>query len=97
MSTFPQTLPLALTSGESTLWAVLLGVGVVVLVVVIVLLTMLLRLVVDIDEGVKGVWRSAGRLAANTATTWQLHETVAALEAVRAEALQHDALLEERL
>lgn len=97
MNAVPHTLPLALTSGEATLWTVLLGVGLVVLAVVVVLLTMLLRLVVDVDDGVKGVWRSAGRLATNTATTWQLRETVAALEAVRTEALRHDALLEERL
>lgn len=86
-----------LTSDETTLWTVLLGIGAVVLVVVIALLTLLLRFVIDIDEGVKGVWRSATRLAANTATTWQLRETTAALEAIRVEALRHDELLGARL
>lgn len=87
-------LPLALASNEATLWAILLVVGLVVLVVVVVLLTWLLRLVIDIDEGAKGVWHSATRVAGNTATTWQLGETVAALEAVKAEAIRHDQLLE---
>lgn len=94
MSASPLTSPLALTSGESTLWAVLLGVGVVVLVVVIVLLTMLLRLVVDIDDGVKAVWRSAGRLAANTATTWQLQNSLHATRQLQDEIRRHDQLLE---
>lgn len=87
--------PLAVTSDEQTIWLVALGIGLVVVFVVIALLTLLLRIVIDIDEGVKQVWRSATRVAANTATTWQLRETGAALEAVREEALRHDALLEE--
>lgn len=86
--------PLALTSTERTLWAVLLLVGVVVLGVVVALLQRLLQVVGRIDEGVADVWSSATRVAANTATTWQLGETADALEAVRAEALRHDALLE---
>jgi hypothetical protein len=89
--------PLALTSDEQTIWMVVLGIGLVVVVVVIALLTLLLRIVIDIDDGVKGVWRSATRVAANTATTWQLRDTAAALRAVKAEALRHDAMLEERL
>lgn len=86
--------PLALTSTERTLWTVLLIVGVVVLGVVVALLQRLLQVVVRIDEGVADVWSSATHVAANTATTWQLGETAAALEAVREEALRHDALLE---
>lgn len=86
--------PLALTSTERTLWTVLLVVGIVVLGVVVALLQRLLQVVVRIDDGVADVWASATRVAANTATTWQLGETADALEAVRAEALRHDALLE---
>lgn len=86
--------PLALTSTERTLWTVLLLVGIVVLGVVVALLQRLLQVVVRIDEGVADVWSSATHVAANTATTWQLGETAAALEAVREEALRHDALLE---
>jgi hypothetical protein len=88
------TLVLALTSGERTLWTVLLVVGVVVLAVVVVLLQALYRAVVDVDEGAQGVWSSATRLARNTATTWQLGRTAGALEAVEEEARRHDALLE---
>lgn len=88
---------LALTNSEQDLWTVLLVVGVVVLVVVAALLTILYRTVVRVDEGAAGVWKSATRLARNTATTWQLGQTAAALEAVRAEALRHDELLTKAL
>lgn len=90
-------LPLALTDSERTLWIALLVVGVVVLGVVVALLQVLLREVQRVDEGAAGVWAAATRLARNTATTWQLGQTAAALEAVKAEALRHDALLEESL
>lgn len=89
-------LVLALTSGERTLWSVLLVVGVIVLGVVVALLQRLYTEVVRVDEGTKAVWSSATRLARNTATTWQLDETAGALEAVRDEALRHDALLDGR-
>lgn len=78
----------------TTLWSILLGVGVVVLAAVAVLLLILYRIVVDIDEGVQEVWRTATLVAANTATTWQLRETAAALSAVKEEALRHAELLE---
>lgn len=90
-------LPLALTAEEADLWAILLVVGVVVLLAVAVLLHVLLRLVVKIDEGVAEVWQAATRVAGNTATTWQLGVTGDALEAIRDEAVRHDALLEESL
>ncbi len=77
-----------------TLWSILLGVGVVVLAVVLVLLLILYRIVVDVDEGVQSVWQAATKVAANTATTWQLRETAAALSAVKDEALRHAELLE---
>lgn len=87
--------PLAVTSDEQTIWLMSLGIGLVVVFVVIALLTLLLRIVIDIDESVKDVWRSATRVAANTATTWQLRDTAATMEAIREEAWRHDALLEE--
>lgn len=91
---------LATTAGAvpddvATLWSVLLGVGVVVLAAVLVLLLILYRIVVDIDQGVQSVWATATKVAANTATTWQLRETAAALSAVKEEALRHAELLEE--
>lgn len=90
---------LATTTGAvpddvTTLWSILLGVGVVVLAAVVVLLLVLYRIVVEIDEGVQVVWRTATKVAANTATTWQLRETAAALSAVKEEALRHAELLE---
>lgn len=88
---------LALSSSEQTLWIVLLVVGLVVLGVVVALLTVLLREVGKVDEGAKGVWNAAARLARNTATTWQLGQTAGALEAVKAEAIRHDELLDKVL
>lgn len=88
------TLVLALTSGERTMWTILLVVGVVILAVVVLLLQRLYTEVVRVDEGAKGVWASATRLARNTATTWQLGRTAEALEAVSEEARRHAELLE---
>jgi hypothetical protein len=86
---------LALTTEEADLWTILLVVGVVVLIAVAVLLHVLLRLVAKIDDGVAEVWQSATLVAGNTATTWQLGVTGDALEAIRDEAVRHDAMLEE--
>jgi hypothetical protein len=86
---------LALTDAEATLWSILLVVGLVVLVVVALLLHLLLRKVRRVDAAVAEVWDTATGLARNTATTWQLGQTAAALEAIREEARRHDALLEE--
>jgi hypothetical protein len=90
------TLVLALTSGERTLWTVLLVVGLVILGVVVALLQRLFVEVVRVDEAAQGVWASATRLARNTATTWQLGRTAQALDAVQQEARRHQALLEGR-
>jgi hypothetical protein len=87
---------LALTETGQSLWLLALGLGAVVLVVVVALLTALLRLVTQIDEGVREVWETAGRAAANTATTWQLERTCAALEQLDAEAVRHQELLDGR-
>lgn len=90
-------LELALPQGELTMWYISLGIGAVVIVVVIALLTLLLKLVKEIDDGVFAVWEMAKRLAANTATTWQLNRTALVLEQVKAEALRHDELLGSKL
>jgi len=88
---------LAITDSERTLWAVTLGLGVVVLIVVIVLLSILHRLVARIDTNVAATWEMAKRVAANTATTWQLNGTAAVLEEIKKEALIHDGFLSEKL
>lgn len=78
-----------------TLWQVALGVGAVVVVVVIALLTLLLKIVQDIDTGVRRVWETATRVAANTATTWQLEEAAVAAEALDDELRTHETILEQ--
>lgn len=88
--------PLALTPTYETFWLISLGIGAVVLVVVIALLTLLLKLVRDIDVGVREVWETATRLASNTATTWQLRETAKRLDELAEEAAHHDELLESK-
>lgn len=84
---------LAFVTEEITIWWISLGIGLVVILVVITLLTLLLRLVQDIDVGVFGVWEMAKRLAANTATTWMLVQTAAAVDDIKEEALIHDEFL----
>lgn len=86
-------LVLALATEETTLWWVALGIGLVVILVVIALLTFLRRLVEDIDVGVAELWAMATRVAANTATVWQLNVTARHLSQIEEEALLHDDLL----
>lgn len=86
---------LALTNAEETLWIIALGIGLVVVAVVIALLTLLVRLVRYIDEGVSEVWSTATRLAANTATTWQLQNTLLHTRQLKDEVSRHDQLLEQ--
>lgn len=85
---------LALASEEITLWWVTLGIGVVVLAVVVALLQLLLNIVRRIDAGVAEVWATATRVAANTATAWQLGQTARHLERIAEEAGRHRELLE---
>lgn len=87
----------ALSDTTQLLWSVTLAVGVVVLVVVVLLLTVLLRRVRAIDEGVRKIYESAGPLAANTATTWQLEQTAVELERLAEEAIRHDEMLDRKL
>ncbi len=86
-----------LPAEEITMWQIALGIGAVVIAVVIALLTLLLKIVQEIDTNVFGVWEMAKRLAANTATTWQLNKTAAVLEEIKREALRHDELLGSKL
>lgn len=84
---------LAVTAPEETLWVVSLGIGAVVIAVVILLLTFLVKLLNVIDTNVAEVWATATRLAANTATIWQVNTAANTLERVKQEALVHDQLL----
>ncbi|MDP9021623.1 MAG: hypothetical protein M3N57_02780 [Actinomycetota bacterium] len=88
---------LALVSEYQTFWMISLGIGAVVLLVVIALLTLLLRIVQQIDRGVREVWETATRFASNTATTWQLRELSHTLQSLREEMQAHEELLDSRL
>jgi hypothetical protein len=78
-----------------TLWWFTLGVVLLVIVpVVIILLHILLRTVDGVQRAVIDLWNTATTVARNTATTWQLGGTGDALDALKAEALRHDALLD---
>ena len=86
----------ALQSEHVTFWWITLGMGAVVIVAVIVLLSLLVSFVDDIDRNLMDVWDTATRLAANTATTWMLHQTVARTEELGAEVDRHAELLAAR-
>ncbi|MDQ3931275.1 MAG: hypothetical protein M3252_00320 [Actinomycetota bacterium] len=87
---------LALAPEEVSAWQIALGIGGVVLVAVIALLGLLLSFVNQIDRGVKVLWDTATRFAANTATLWQLDAVAVTLEEIRDEARLHDELLGQR-
>ena len=75
------------------IWWITLGLGLLVAAVVVILLHLLLRAVERIERNVIALWQTATTVARNTATTWLLGETAAALDQLKAEALRHDALL----
>lgn len=77
---------------EISMWMIALGIGAVVIAVVIALLTLLLRFVQDIDNGVADVWQMATKLAANTATAWQLQGTANTVGRLKEEIRRHDEL-----
>ncbi|MGH9179458.1 MAG: hypothetical protein ACRD0N_13005 [Acidimicrobiales bacterium] len=87
---------MALQSEHVTFWWITLGMGAVVIVAVIVLLSLLVSFVDDIDRNLMDVWDTATRLAANTATTWMLNQTVARTEELGAELDRHAELLSAR-
>jgi hypothetical protein len=83
----------ALAAEVQRIWWITLGVGLVVAVVVVLLLQLLLRAVERIERNVSELWQTATTVARNTATTWLLGETAAALDDLKTEALRHDRLL----
>ena len=87
---------MALQSEHVTFWWITLGMGAVVIVAVIVLLSLLVSFVDDIDRNLMDVWDTATRLAANTATTWMLNQTVARTEELGHEVDRHAELLSAR-
>ena len=88
---------LALQQEHITFWWISIGMGWVVIAAVIVLLSLLVSLVNDIDENLKDAWNTATRLAANTATTWQLHHTAARAQELAKEVGKHADLLDHKL
>lgn len=78
----------------NALWAMSLGVGLVVAVVAVVLLELFYRQVRRIERGSAAIWETGKQVARNTATTWMLHQTTVRLDALTEEALRHDALLD---
>ena len=84
---------LALSAEQETLWAVALGIGLVVIAVVILLLTFLMRVVQEIDAGVEEVLKEAVDVAGNTQHLGELETTLAALGQIKEEAILHDKLI----
>ena len=87
----------ALQAEHVTFWWITLGMGAVVIAAVIVLLSLLTSFVKDIDENLKDAWDTATRLAANTATTWQLHHTVRRVQVLGQEVSLHNHMLDDEL
>ena len=85
---------LAFTAQELTMWRISLGIGAVVIAVVVLLLTFLVRLVTEIDAGVRDVLAAAGGVAADTSHLNELLITNDAVVEIKKEALKHLALLE---
>lgn len=88
---------LALETQVQAFWLATLGVGLVVALVVVMLLQILLAGVIKIEQNVKVLWQTATTVARNTATSWMLNNTADELEELKAEALQHDAMLSDAL
>jgi hypothetical protein len=78
---------------DTTLWIIALVLGLVVSLVAVALLETFLRIVHRIERGSLEIWNTGKQVAGNTATTFQLGQTVDALDALTEEALRHDALL----
>lgn len=76
------------------LWWLALGLGLVVIVVAVVLLQVFLREVHRIERHARQIWQAGKDVAANTATTWQLQQTVSHADAILDEVQRHVRLLE---
>ncbi len=79
------------------LWWLTLALGLVVCLVAVTLLQIFYRKVRRIEAGSDAIWETGKQVARNTATTWMLHQTTVRLDGFTAEALQHDAFLDEAL
>ena len=75
------------------MWWITLGVGLVVAVVAVILLQLLLSQVHRIERIALAIWETGKLVAANTATTWMLDETIERLDRLTEEAGRHDELL----
>ena len=86
-------MPLAMNSTEHTLWVWALIIGLVVLVAVAALLSLLIYLVKVIDRRVVTVRDTLAAAKANTADTVLIPQVATGVDAVLAEGLQHHLFL----
>lgn len=86
----------AITSQQTIMWEVALGLGLVVVLVVIAVLSLLRGLVRDIIEGVDLLWMTTKRLAQNTTGLYQFAGTASIALALRDELIRHDKMLSGR-
>lgn len=86
-------MPMALTAGDVTFWWVAIGVGFAVVLVVLMLLSLLSSFVNDIKVRVVDALDTAGKVAANTANTSELVETLDLCVGLRDETARHAELL----
>jgi hypothetical protein len=84
---------LAMNSTEHTLWVWALIIGLIVLVAVAALLSLLIYLVQTIDRRVVTVRDTLKAAKANTADTALIPQVAAGVDAVLAEGLQHHLFL----
>lgn len=83
----------AITSNQTIMWEVALGLGLVVVLVVIAVLSLLRGLVNDIIEGVDLLWMTTKLLAQNTTGLYQFAGTASIALALRDELIRHDKML----
>ncbi len=74
-------------------WWITLGLGAVVISAVILLLGFLTVLVKDIQAGVDAIWEEAKGVAAQTASTWMLNDTLRLAEGLGGEVALHAEVL----
>ncbi len=86
-------MPLAMNSTEHTLWVWALIIGLIVLVAVAALLSLLIYLVKVIDRRVVTVRDTLKAAKANTADTVLIPQVATGVDAVLAEGLQHHLFL----
>ncbi|MGI8937579.1 MAG: hypothetical protein ACR2JF_05060 [Iamia sp.] len=77
----------------NALWAVTLGLGLVVSLVAVALLQAFLNQVHRVERGAEATWETGKQVARNTATTWMLDQTSRRLDLLTEEALRHDEFL----